>query len=285
MIASAPAILLGAIASVVAAQTVDIFLPEYGRYSDSLVAQNVGEDAGVTTYLIGCGPQELYSLPCFEHPTGVGRDGETPPICTGDLSYNTYMKDSCVASSATLLEGPSTIVFINPSDNNIFIDCSVAGTESAICTMSNSELSLVDTISGDQFSFYHVPLTTGLTANGPLPTLKAGGSISTSSTASRTSFATSLSPKATVSTVAPSTTPIITPSASLTSSNHLTTSSNLSSSSHITALQSTTQATPSSSNTATATPIATETDSGATALSRWMMGAAAAAVVAVAAIL
>lgn len=43
MIAATSTVLLGTLASVVTAQTVDIFLPEYGRYSDSLVAQSVGE--------------------------------------------------------------------------------------------------------------------------------------------------------------------------------------------------------------------------------------------------
>ncbi|KAL1859253.1 hypothetical protein Plec18167_007816 [Paecilomyces lecythidis] len=284
MIVSAPTVLLGTFASIVASQTVDIFLPGYGRYSDSLVAQNVGEDAGVTTYLIDCGPKNVYSLSCFERPTGVGRDGESPPICTGDSSYNTYTRDSCVASSATLLEGPSTIVFINPADNNASVDCSVAGTVSALCTVNLQDLKWVNTISGTDFSFYHVPLTTGLTASGPLPTLKAGGEASTSSTAPRTSFATSLAPKATASTMAP-TTLIITPSASLTSSSGLATSTSLSSSSHSTALQSTQQVATNTSNTATATPIVAETDSGATLLTQWVMGAAAAAVIVAAAIL
>ena len=43
MVATTRTALFGTLASLVAAQTVDIFLPEYGRYQDLLVAQNVGE--------------------------------------------------------------------------------------------------------------------------------------------------------------------------------------------------------------------------------------------------
>ncbi|KAJ9263155.1 hypothetical protein DTO195F2_3133 [Paecilomyces variotii] len=297
MIAATSTVLLGTLASVVTAQTVDIFLPEYGRYSDSLVAQSVGENAGVTSYLIECGPQTVTSISCFAQPTGVGRDGETPPICTGDSSYNTYTRGSCVAAGATLLEGPSTIVFINPSDNGVSIDCSVAGTVSAVCTQTFSDLGhekvWVDTISGEDFSFYHVPLTTGLAANGPLPTLNAGGQASTSSAPPVTSSSISLSPKITASMAAPSTTPSTTssttpsttPSASTTSSNAAVASSSSFSPLNNTTSNATKPATNGSSNTTTVTPIATEAISGATALTLWVTGAAAAAVVAAAAII
>lgn len=43
MVATTGTALLAALASVVAAQTVDIYLPEYGRYEDLLVAESVGE--------------------------------------------------------------------------------------------------------------------------------------------------------------------------------------------------------------------------------------------------
>lgn len=148
-----------------------------------------------------------------------------------------------------------------------------------------------DTVSGAQFSFYHVPLTTGLTANGPLPTLKAGGQVSTSSAAPSTSSAVTL-PKATASTTVLSTTSSTIaqsststqPSSSTTPSSSVAASSGLFISSSSAISGTSTPAIKGSSSAVSITPIATETSSGARALTQWM-GAAAAAVVVVAAIL
>lgn len=43
MVSATYTALFGTLVTAIAAQSVDIFLPEYGRYQDSLVAQSVGE--------------------------------------------------------------------------------------------------------------------------------------------------------------------------------------------------------------------------------------------------
>ncbi|RDW79395.1 hypothetical protein BP6252_04033 [Coleophoma cylindrospora] len=292
MVVTIHAALLGALTSIVAAQTVDIFLPEYGRYQDSLVAESVGESAGVTTYLVGCGPQTVTSEYCRSEATGVARD-DSPPLCTGSLPYNTYTQDSCVLTAgATLLEGPSTIVFIDAGNDGYSVHCSAAGTVSAVCTQTFTDLAFqtnevfVDTITGSQYSFYHVPLTTGLTANGPLPTLQAGVQASTTSAAPSTSSSASPSPTPTESfTTSSTTTTLSAITTTVTSISTSTTSSSLISSSHGAISNTTTPTAHGSSNTTSVPPVATVTGSGATALTQWIMGAAAAAVVAVAATL
>lgn len=97
-----------------------------------LIISLIHQNAGVTTYLIGCGPQTVGTTYCVDYRTGVARD-DSPPLCTGSEPYNTNTEDSCVLTAgATLLEGPSTIVFIAPGDDGYSADCSAAGTVSAV---------------------------------------------------------------------------------------------------------------------------------------------------------
>ncbi|KAL9110521.1 MAG: hypothetical protein Q9227_004879 [Pyrenula ochraceoflavens] len=288
MVATIYTALLGGLASIIAAQTVDIFLPEYGRYQDTLVAQS---NAGVTTYLVGCGPQTVTTESCLAHPTGVGRDN-SPQLCTGGQPYNTYTVDSCVLTAgATLLEGPSTIVFIAGGSDGFSVECSAAGTISAVCTHTFTDLQsknvMIDTLTGSDYSFYHVPLTTGLTANGALPTLQPGKEANTTSAAPSTSSAASPSASSPITSTPTSSAgnsssggsqsdnnSLGSSSGTVTGSGSFTFGSGVPSNTTIPAFNGSSSATVTS-------PVATVTDSGAASLSQWIMGVGVAVVVAV----
>ncbi|RDW58588.1 hypothetical protein BP6252_13064 [Coleophoma cylindrospora] len=289
--------LIGTLASLVAAQSVDLFLPGFGAQGDTFVAQSVGQNAGVTSYLVGCASQSVYTVACI-HRSGPGRDGGLPN-CDGAADYNTVTDESCgLTAGGTVLQGPSTLYFVAGGSNSFTQDCSADGRVSAVCTRTFTEYqtsrTFALTISGSEFTFVNVPLTTGvLTANGPLPTLTpAVAQASTTIAAPSTTSTTSPPPVSITPTTTSSTTTITgssTESQSSSSSAEINSSSFTSSSSlNSTTLASSTTTTTAinrSSNATTAPSVPTVNTSGATGLTEWTIGAAAAAVFAIAATL
>ncbi|KAF7882623.1 uncharacterized protein EAF02_005986 [Botrytis sinoallii] len=298
MVATARTALLSSLVSIVAAQSVNLFIPEYGQ--EDVVAQIVGENAEATTYLIACAPAVYTTVACV-YRNGPGRD-EGPPNCDGPASYNVVDLNRCfLTAGATVVEGPSTVVFIKPGDDSQTWNCAADGTVSAVCTHNYRTNIYTDTMTGTDYTFIPVPLTTGLVANGVVPTsIIRPAQASTTSILYSTSSSPSSLPSSSTSIHTISSLPTITPIATIRTSITTRTTSSIeqqsnsssarsssfgagsvsSISGNNTATSTTVPAATGVSNTTSPTPIVSQISNGAPAFGWWKMGSAVVAVLA-----